>query len=404
MKKRSNQIGINLPFFGLVHDITSLLVSARSKEIENAIDESLAKIGEYFDVQQVALGQISSSGELLPSLRMWGDVPAIDFLSVDPPGPEMVTDFIRRGSLTWNCLEDLDELPHWREHCRQVGAVAGSMWLHRDFGSHVEGLALSASSPKVWPEDMIDSLRVVGQSLFNAYYRRQAEDETECVQRLERSIADIAANLVRARADDVDTEIDNALAQIGETTDADLCVYLRCNDSDGSMQKVNYEWSGDAINGPVFSSGSVENDYPWLATQLAKKKRTTISNVSELPLEARAELNLFERFNIQSMNWEPFEAAHGRCGYIGLGAVNRMLQWPDSLLPQLSLFGNIVADAIHRRRTDLALKQAFEFFSTRKVNRISTQVDVHNDPAIHCYAAVGFHELSRSKLYVFQNR
>jgi ribosomal protein S18 acetylase RimI-like enzyme len=51
-----------------------------------------------------------------------------------------------------------------------------------------------------------------------------------------------------------------------------------------------------------------------------------------------------------------------------------------------------------------ALKQAFEFFSTRKVNCISTQVDVHNDPAIRCYTAVGFHELSRSKLYVFQNR
>lgn len=56
-----------------------------------------------------------------------------------------------------------------------------------------------------------------------------------------------------------------------------------------------------------------------------------------------------------------------------------------------------------RGRGRQALKQAFEYFSTRKVNRISTQVDGHNDPAIRCYAAVGFHELSRGKLYVFQN-
>jgi transcriptional regulator with GAF, ATPase, and Fis domain len=179
MAKRNNEVGVNHPFFGLVRDVSSLLVSARSKEIEKALDDCLAKLGEYFDVQQVALGQISSSGELLPSLRMWGDVPAIDFLTVDPPGPEMVAYFIRNGSLTWNCLEDLDGLPQWREHCRQVGAVAGSMWLHSDFGSHVEGLALSRSSPKVWPKDTVECLGVVGQVLFNAFYRQTADNALE---------------------------------------------------------------------------------------------------------------------------------------------------------------------------------------------------------------------------------
>jgi len=115
MAKRHQAIGADHPFFGLVHDVSSLLVSARSEQIETALDDCLAKLGEYFDVQQVALGQISSSGELLPSLRMWGDAPAIDYLAVDPPGPEMVAHFIRNGSLTWNCFEDLDELPQSRE-------------------------------------------------------------------------------------------------------------------------------------------------------------------------------------------------------------------------------------------------------------------------------------------------
>jgi len=356
MAKRNNEIGIDQPFFGLVHDVSSLLVSARSKGIEKALDDCLAKLGEYFDVRQVALGQISSSGQLLRSLRMWGDAPAINFLAVDPPGPEMVAYFIRKGSLTWNCLEDLDELPQWREHCRQVGAVAGSMWLHRDFGSHVEGLALSRPSSKVWKEDTVDCLRVVGQVLFNAYYRRLAEAETERVQRLEQTIADIAAILVRVRADDLDTEINNALGQIGEATDADLCVFLRCDDPDASTYKVNYEWNGDAVDGPVFSRIGLADDYPWLVRQLEKKRPLHLSNPDDFALEAKAEFKLFERFGIQSMNWEPFEAAHGRCGYIGLGTVNRA---PDGLLPQLGLFGNIVAEAIDRQRADVELEQSF---------------------------------------------
>ena len=168
MAKQSNDVSGVQPFLGLVNDVSALLVGARSSEIDEALDDCLAKLGEYFDVQHVALGQISSSGELLPSLRMWGDVVAIDFLAADPPGPEMVAYFIRNGSLTWNCLEDLDELPQWREHCRQVGALNGSMWLHRDFGSHVEGMAMSGLTPKVWPQDTVDCLRVVGQVLFNA--------------------------------------------------------------------------------------------------------------------------------------------------------------------------------------------------------------------------------------------
>ena len=45
MAKRNNEIGIDHPFFGLVRDVSSLLVSARSKEIEKALDDCLAKLG-----------------------------------------------------------------------------------------------------------------------------------------------------------------------------------------------------------------------------------------------------------------------------------------------------------------------------------------------------------------------
>jgi hypothetical protein len=125
MAKRNNKVGVDHPFFGLVRDVSSLLVSARSGQIDVALDDCLAKLAEYFGVRQVALGQISSSGELLPSLRMWGDAAAIDYLAVDPPGPEMVAYFIRNGSITRNSLEDRDELPQWREHGRQFGAGRG---------------------------------------------------------------------------------------------------------------------------------------------------------------------------------------------------------------------------------------------------------------------------------------
>jgi len=359
MAKRNNEVGVDHPFFGLVRDVSSLLVSARSKEIEKTLDDCLAKLGEYFDVHQVALGQISSSGGLLPTLRMWGDAPAINYLAVDPPGPEMVAYFIRKGSLTWNCLEDLDELPQWREHCRQVGAVSGSMWLHRDFGSHVEGMALSGSSPQVWPEDTVDCLRVVGQVLFNAYYRRRAEAETEQLRRLELVVSDIATKMVCIRNDSMDAEIKNALAQIGETTDAELCVFLWSINQNTSICEVNHEWIADAASGPIFAGVSLADDYPWLARQLKKKRPLHLPNPDDFSLEAKAEFELFERTGIQSMVWEPFQAADESYGYLGLGSVDREWQCPDGTFTQLGLCGNIIAEAIAHQRAHFDLKQAF---------------------------------------------
>ena len=233
------------------------------------------------------------------------------------------------------------------------------MWLHRDFGSHVEGMALSGPTSKVWSEDTVKCLRVVGEALFNAFYRRQAEVETEQLQRLEHVISDIAAGLLRVRADVVDTEIENSLAKIGETTGADLCVFLRCNDQEASTISVSHEWNVDSVDGPVFSDVNVADEYPWLARQLKKREPLHLSNPDDFTLKAQAEFELFKRFGIQSMNWEPFTVAHGSFGYVGLGTVNRESQWPDHIRPQLSLFGHIVADAIDRQNADLALEQAF---------------------------------------------
>ena len=176
MATGKNELGGMRAFYRLLHEIAAQLVGARAAEMDMALDECLAKLGKYFDVPHVALGQISSSGELMPSLRSWGDAPTAVFLAADPPGPEMVAYFISNGSLTWGCLEDLEELPQWQEHCRQVGAVAGSLWLYRDFGSHVQGLGLSTRNrPNVWPQDTVECLAAVGGVLFNALNRQSSD-------------------------------------------------------------------------------------------------------------------------------------------------------------------------------------------------------------------------------------
>ena len=359
MAKRNNKVDDLQRFYRLLQDMTARLVGAQAEEIDLAVDDCLARLGEHFDVPQVSLGQIASSGELLPSLRVWGDRPTPEFLDADPPGPELVAYFIRNGFVAWNCLEDLDELPQWREHCRQSGSMAGVIWLHRDFGSYVQGMGLSARSPKVFPEDTLECLKAAGEVLFNALYRRQLEIEADQLRRLDLVMSDIAARMVCVRTDSMDAEINNALAQVGESTDADVCVFLRSDNQNTSIYEVNYEWVVDAVGGPIFAGVSLADNYPWLTRHLEKKKRIRFANSDDFAPEAPAEVEMFERTGIQTMAWEPFKATDGSCGYLGLGSVNRKRQWPDGTFTQLAFCGNIIADAIAHQRAHVTLKQAF---------------------------------------------
>ena len=60
MTEQNKEIGGLHRFYELTHEVSARLVGARSAEIDAAIDDCLAKIGEYFGASQVgwANGQL----------------------------------------------------------------------------------------------------------------------------------------------------------------------------------------------------------------------------------------------------------------------------------------------------------------------------------------------------------
>jgi formate hydrogenlyase transcriptional activator len=181
MNEQTEELSESSRFYRLVQEVTARLVGARGEEIDEAVDDCLARMGVYFGVESVSLGGISKSGELTPALCVWGRLPSRgNSLALSPsPGPEMVAQFCREGSFVYSRLEDLDEFPQYREHTRRMGAVAAAFWAYRDLGSHVEGMAISSPNPKVWPDDIVERLGAVGEVLFNALYRRRADLELQ---------------------------------------------------------------------------------------------------------------------------------------------------------------------------------------------------------------------------------
>jgi transcriptional regulator with GAF, ATPase, and Fis domain len=362
-------------FYPLAQKIMAHLAGAQGEEIYTAVNKCLGWLGEYFGIDSVSLGGISKSGKLMPSLHLWGKLPPKEMMLASNlvPGPDMVAQFNREGYLVYNRLEDLNELPQFQEHTRQMGALAGVFWKHRDRGSWVEGMAISATHPKIWPDSIVEHLAVIGEVLFNVLYRQLAEIETERHKQLQQTVAAIASEFVHLSPERVDAKIENALGQICECIDADISTLLQWKDSEELTMTVSHEWDTDSIDGPLFRGVIIENDFPWLAAQLRLSEPVLIDNPDDFPAEAVAERTACERFGIHSILWAPFVCAEGRQGYIVLGTINRPGSWLKTAVPQLGLIGNVLASAIERQRTDLKLRQAYD-----DIQRLKNHLEAEN--------------------------
>ncbi len=373
MKEGKDEGSERSRLYRLVHDVATRLVGARGEELDAAIESSLASIGEHFGVASVGLGGVSTTGELMPSLYMWGPVPPRDVaLRLTPPGPEMAAQFRREGSVVWNRLEDLAGLPQFREHARQMGVLAGVYWAHRDVGSHVEGMAIGSPSPKIWPDDVVERLGLFGDVIYNALYRRRAEIEVEKLRRLEQVTADLASQFVGLPNEQVDDEIKGALGRLGECLGVDVTALLQWNDPERSTLTVSYEWTTGSTEGPYPPGTVISDAYPWLAARLREMQPLLISSLDDLPRDAALERERLERVGIQSVVWAPFMAADGRHGFVELGAVNHLGSPLEDLVSQLGLLGNVFANAIERRRADLDLREAYEQIQNLK-NRLEAE-------------------------------
>jgi light-regulated signal transduction histidine kinase (bacteriophytochrome) len=92
-----------------------------------------------------------------------------------------------------------------------------------------------------------------------------------------------------------------------------------------------------------------------------------VPDVRTLPPEASAERAEFEAENIQSVIMVPLVFEGQVSGYMGFDAVHRRVEWPADIVVLLRITGEIVFNALHRRRSEAAIReqaQALEHANT----------------------------------------
>jgi signal transduction histidine kinase len=186
----------------------------------------------------------------------------------------------------------------------------------------------------------------------------------------ERLLAELSSRFANVSGDQLETEIESALKRLlhfldfdrsnfGEFT-ADGWVTVLCS---VAIDQVERYPPGPA---PAFLS--------WYVGQLRAGSIVRVRSLDDLPPEAIGEIEYHRRSGIHSSLGIPLRVSGRTVGLINFSAFRRTRDWPDDLVARLKIIGEVMAQALVRKRSEAALQAAQSTLA--RITRLTTMHEV----------------------------
>jgi PAS domain S-box-containing protein len=172
----------------------------------------------------------------------------------------------------------------------------------------------------------------------------------------ERLLADLSACVANVPGDQVEREIESALKRLLEFLDFDRSNFVELT-ADGQFTIL----CSVAIDGVErYPLGPAPAFLTWYARQLVAGNIIHVRSIRDLPPEAVGETEYYRRSGIQTSVGIPLHVGGRTFGAINFSAFHATRKWPDDLIARLKIVGEVMAQAIARRRSELALQASEE--------------------------------------------
>jgi formate hydrogenlyase transcriptional activator len=180
--------------------------------------------------------------------------------------------------------------------------------------------------------------------------------------KFETLLAEISSRFVNVPAGEVDCEIEDAQRRICESLDLDLlAVWQLSNEAPVVLTATHYY---TVQQGPQPPGLLRQEDFPWFIKQLMAGRFVAISSLEEMPAEAAQDREVCRQLGIKSNLSLPLSVGgEPLIGVLGMNTTRAERDWPDALVKQLQLIAQIFANALARKRFELALRKSEERLS-----------------------------------------
>jgi PAS domain S-box-containing protein len=174
--------------------------------------------------------------------------------------------------------------------------------------------------------------------------------------RFESLLSRLSTTFINLPAEEVDSQIERGLQQIVEFLGIERSSLTQFSDN-GNELEVTHSYSIPGM--PPFPRMDIAAFYPWYTDKIRQGEVLRLARLpDDLPCEAASEREFCLRDGIQSHLVIPIRVGDSILGGIGFGSLRQRRDWPDDLVQSLQLVGEIFANALARRRADIAQRES----------------------------------------------
>lgn len=175
-----------------------------------------------------------------------------------------------------------------------------------------------------------------------------------------RLIVTISTRFLTVRTSDIDREVHDALQSIGKFTDTD-CAAIILYGEHGNHGTIPYQWFRDGMQ-QVHTSGFSMESFRWVIQRHAHHDVLSIPSVASLSPVPGAMRSDLELLGIKAMLAVPMVHGGRPLGELAFIALHHEHHWPDEINDLLRVVGEIIINALNRRRTEEALQASEKRF------------------------------------------
>jgi formate hydrogenlyase transcriptional activator len=354
-----------LLFEELLSSISARFINVPFERIDEEIHNAMQNVLKFFKVDRFALLEtfpdkeswiITHSASItgVPSVPVGLELP----ISINPWAYEKL---VTKGEVL--SLSNIDDAPDEANQDKKtwIGwGIRSNLNIPIKIQEHINHIIAinSVMHERVWSEEFISRLRLLGEIFINALERRQDRLRLEEQLRFEMLLSDISSHFVNLSVDQIDSEIEDAQRRICE------CLGLHLS--------VLWQWSAEIphsftmthfyrpLGGPPPPEPMYSHEYfPWCQEQVEAGKIIVVSSLDDLPAEAARDREVWRHFGIKNALTFPLVPGGGRP--IGALCFNDMLAertWQEPLIKLLQLIAQIFTNALVRKQNETALRES----------------------------------------------